>query len=45
MTLAEQRGARSPTCTGTRSRKLAAVLAANPVIGEDGYDWSLNDVK
>jgi hypothetical protein len=25
--------------------KLAAVLAANPAIGEDGYDWSLNDMK
>ena len=25
--------------------KLAAMLAGNPVIGEDGYDWSLNDVK
>lgn len=25
--------------------KLAAALAANPVIAEDAYDWSLNDVK
>jgi hypothetical protein len=25
--------------------KLAAALAANPVISEDAYDWSLNDVK
>jgi hypothetical protein len=25
--------------------KLAAALAANPVIGEDAYDWSLNDVR
>ena len=25
--------------------KLAAALASNPVISEDTYDWSLNDVK
>lgn len=25
--------------------KLAAALSANPVIAEDAYDWSLNDVK
>lgn len=25
--------------------KLAATLSANPVIAEDAYDWSLNDVK